>query len=969
MEGKSDRKSNRNIKQSFAVLPGTFSVVLALLLILSALPVYGAQRKAGSSAAKDDNTETEVDDAPLFRVHLADEPEDPVPAKTMDLDTASFLGLLSEGLTALDRDGKVVPGCAKEWKVSDDGLRWEFTLREDLCWSDGKPLEAKYFETLFKTIADPASETPYGQDLVKNIAGYDEVLKGSPDKLKVSARGKTTLVIHFSTPDPGFARSCASITLLPLREDKKKDTNKKAASDEAASAGTTSAAAKEAAAAGTTSAAAKAAADEKAEKESETDQSSASVWKAVTGNGPYRIVRYYEGKGILLKRNTYYKNESRGIPFAKLFWRFSGDRNQEYSDLLNGDFGAISDIPPEEKAVIRQASETDQTISEQTVPYVTGILFNCRRDLFKKEDVRRALCMTIDRKYISSSILKNIFVPADSMSWFEGQHSGKESAQTDDENAFPSGSLKKAKALLKESYGSKESLPSLTILADENGAVPQVAAYLAALWRDMGFEVEVKTSSAEKIAQKKTDGKYDVICTNLLLPSDLPSVELGKYISDNESNVTGFSDDKYDDLMKKALREKDRDKSTSLMKEAAGILARKLPAAPLVIRSVNWMVSRTDGQEKGAVFCDPSGRWQVWEKTAESSEPEKDKAGAGTENVSDPAKQDGSDPAKQDGSEEQTDRTKTGLLGWIKKKTAGDSAEAEDDTEDETEDNDAAEPTPVKNRLKKLWGEKKQTDDASDNPQEKKSSGIVTLFARFFDAVQYFTKSDTTAWLTRQAYILDGMGEKGKRIASLPKYSEVRLTGTGNESYVRVSSLGKFHYLEADKVTTDYEEVEKLRKKEKEEKLWAQVVTQPLHHVKESELAMRAEEIREKTEKILEDIAYRETLRKQTRNPSWGGLILSQRRGSVNGPSGKETYYNLDMTGVVNVMRSMGNTDEYWVRDDGCKMLGNYIMCAANLKVHPRGSLVETTLGTCIVCDTGGFAGHNSNQIDIAVTW
>jgi hypothetical protein len=68
-------------------------------------------------------------------------------------------------------------------------------------------------------------------------------------------------------------------------------------------------------------------------------------------------------------------------------------------------------------------------------------------------------------------------------------------------------------------------------------------------------------------------------------------------------------------------------------------------------------------------------------------------------------------------------------------------------------------------------------------------------------------------------------------------------------------------------------------------------------------------------------------------------------------------------------MRGMGVTGEYWVRNDGCKMLGNYIMCAANLSVHPRGSLVECSLGTCMVCDTGGFASHNPYQLDIATTW
>lgn len=107
----------------------------------------------------------------------------------------------------------------------------------------------------------------------------------------------------------------------------------------------------------------------------------------------------------------------------------------------------------------------------------------------------------------------------------------------------------------------------------------------------------------------------------------------------------------------------------------------------------------------------------------------------------------------------------------------------------------------------------------------------------------------------------------------------------------------------------------------------------------------------------------------QTSNPTWNGSVLSASAGVNYGPSGKETYYNLDMSGVVSIMRGMGNNDEYWVRADGCKMLGNYIMVAANLSVHPRGSLVETSLGTGIVCDTGGFASGNANQLDIATTW
>ena len=99
------------------------------------------------------------------------------------------------------------------------------------------------------------------------------------------------------------------------------------------------------------------------------------------------------------------------------------------------------------------------------------------------------------------------------------------------------------------------------------------------------------------------------------------------------------------------------------------------------------------------------------------------------------------------------------------------------------------------------------------------------------------------------------------------------------------------------------------------------------------------------------------------------GPVLNARNGRIQGPSGEETYYNLNMNRVVSNMHNMGFKGEYWVRDDGVKMFGDYVMVAADLDVHPRGSLVETSLGTGIVCDTGGFAKTNHHQLDIATSW
>lgn len=99
---------------------------------------------------------------------------------------------------------------------------------------------------------------------------------------------------------------------------------------------------------------------------------------------------------------------------------------------------------------------------------------------------------------------------------------------------------------------------------------------------------------------------------------------------------------------------------------------------------------------------------------------------------------------------------------------------------------------------------------------------------------------------------------------------------------------------------------------------------------------------------------------------------LTASKGRNNGPSGEETWYNLDMIGVVSNMRNLGFDQDsypYWVRGDNVKMLGNYVMVAANLNIRPKGTILETSLGLGIVCDTGKFVANNPTQIDIATNW
>lgn len=151
------------------------------------------------------------------------------------------------------------------------------------------------------------------------------------------------------------------------------------------------------------------------------------------------------------------------------------------------------------------------------------------------------------------------------------------------------------------------------------------------------------------------------------------------------------------------------------------------------------------------------------------------------------------------------------------------------------------------------------------------------------------------------------------------------------------------------------------------------VTTNDCHEVIQTKASTTIKEKAEADKKAEEAAKKKEEEKKlEIVETSYSGGKLTRSRGSIQGPSGKETYYNLNMTGVVSIMRRMGFSESeypYNVRTDGVKCLGPYVMVAAHLGNRPRGSKVQTSLGTGIVCDTGGFASGNPTQIDIATAW
>lgn len=139
-----------------------------------------------------------------------------------------------------------------------------------------------------------------------------------------------------------------------------------------------------------------------------------------------------------------------------------------------------------------------------------------------------------------------------------------------------------------------------------------------------------------------------------------------------------------------------------------------------------------------------------------------------------------------------------------------------------------------------------------------------------------------------------------------------------------------------------------------------QEVTEPIEDIE----VTLAEEVIEETEVV------EETVPETTEESKYDGPVLTARMGiNEDGPSGRESWYNLDMSGVIKIMKSLGYDYEYWIREDGVKMYGDYVMVAANLEIRPKGTILETSLGTAMVCDTGGFVKYHPYQLDIAVNW
>lgn len=109
-----------------------------------------------------------------------------------------FLGLVKE-----DENGKIVEGLAEEYQVSEDGLEYNFKLRDNIYYSTGVKITSKDFVDFFKSFLDDENNI-YRSDL-DFIYGAKDYREGKVDFSGVAIMGKDDiLTIRLNKPCPYF---------------------------------------------------------------------------------------------------------------------------------------------------------------------------------------------------------------------------------------------------------------------------------------------------------------------------------------------------------------------------------------------------------------------------------------------------------------------------------------------------------------------------------------------------------------------------------------------------------------------------------------------------------------------------------------------------------------------------------------------------------------------------------------------
>ena len=125
---------------------------------------------------------------------------------------------LFSGLVELRPDVGVVPDVARSWEVLQDGKKYLFHLRDDVRWSDGRPVTAGDFEYAWKRVLSEHSTFSIPRLLydVKGARAFHQGEVSNPDSVGVKALDEFTLAVELDSPTGYFLHLLANAVAFPV---------------------------------------------------------------------------------------------------------------------------------------------------------------------------------------------------------------------------------------------------------------------------------------------------------------------------------------------------------------------------------------------------------------------------------------------------------------------------------------------------------------------------------------------------------------------------------------------------------------------------------------------------------------------------------------------------------------------------------------------------------------------------------
>ena len=139
-----------------------------------------------------------IDTGQVFRMPITNEP--PTLDWSLATDSVSFdiLTNIMEGLTQYDSNMDPIPAIAKRWEISKNKKIITYYLRDDVFWTDGKPVTAHDFEYSWKRLLNPATAAQYAYFLfdVENAQEFNSGNISDSSLVGVSAKNDYILEVR-----------------------------------------------------------------------------------------------------------------------------------------------------------------------------------------------------------------------------------------------------------------------------------------------------------------------------------------------------------------------------------------------------------------------------------------------------------------------------------------------------------------------------------------------------------------------------------------------------------------------------------------------------------------------------------------------------------------------------------------------------------------------------------------------------